>query len=63
MVDVPSDGQAYHFRKLKDHAVLELNLRKAWTSKQKTTALWLGVGLAAWALLTGISNRRRRSQA
>ena len=59
MVDVPSDGQAYHFRKLKDHAVLELNLRKAWTSEQKTTALWLGVGLAAWALLAGISNRRR----
>ena len=59
MIDVPSDGEAYHFRKLKDHAVLELKLRKAWTSEQKSTAIWLGAGLAIWLLLSMIAKRRR----
>lgn len=59
LVEVPSDGQVYHFRKLKDHAVLELHLRKVWTAEQKSTAIWLGVGLAVWGLLTRVTNRRR----
>ena len=59
LVEVPSDGQVYHFRKLKDHAVLELHLRKVWTAEQKSTAIWLGVGLAIWGLLTRMTNRRR----
>jgi hypothetical protein len=61
LVEVPSDGQAYHFRKLKDHAVLELHLQKAWTAEQKSTAIWLGVGLAVWGLVTRVTNRRRRT--
>lgn len=59
MIDVPSDGVAYHFRKLKDHAVLELKLREAWTEEQKATAVWLGAGFAVWGLLTVIARRRR----
>ena len=61
LVEVPSDGQAYHFRKLKDHAVLELRLQKAWTAEQKSTAIWLGVGLGVWGLVTRVTNRRRRT--
>ena len=59
LIDVPSDGTAYHFRKLKDHAVLELKLREAWTSEQKSTAIWLGAGLAAWLLLARLTKRKR----
>lgn len=58
-IDVPSNGVAYHFRKIKDHAVLELKVREAWTSEQKNTAVWLGVGLAAWALLARFTKRRK----
>lgn len=60
MIEVPSDGEAYHFRKLKDHAVLELELRKAWTEEQKATAIWLGAGLGIWLALSMIAKRRRK---
>ena len=63
MIEVPSDGRAHHFRKLKDHAVLELELRKAWTAEQKTTAIWLGAGLAVWLMLSMIAKRRRKNAA
>ncbi len=62
MFDVPSDGEAYHFRKLKDHAVLELKLRKAFTSEQKSTAIWLGVGVGIWLLLSMIARRKRETE-
>jgi autotransporter-associated beta strand protein len=59
MIEVPSDGDAYHFRKLKDHAVLELKLGKAWTDEQKSTSIWLGAGLGVWLLLSMVAKRRR----
>lgn len=58
LIDVPSDGVAYHFRKLKDHAVLELKLRKAWRSEEKSAATWFGIGLAGWLVLSIVCRRR-----
>lgn len=59
MIEVPTDGTAHHFRKLKDHAVLELRLRKSWTSDQKQSAVWLGAGLAAYLIIGAIARKRR----
>lgn len=61
MIDVPADGSAYHFRKLKDHAVLELNLRRAWADDQRSAAAWFGAGLGAYLLCAIIARRRRRA--
>lgn len=61
MIDVPADGTAYHFRKLKDHAVLELKLRRAWTDDQRRAASWLGAGLGAYLLGVIVARRRRRA--
>ena len=53
-VDVPLTGTVYHFRKLKDHAALELDIEKPLEPDRKI-ALWLllagGLALAGVALL------------
>ncbi|MCE9520228.1 MAG: autotransporter-associated beta strand repeat-containing protein [Verrucomicrobia bacterium] len=49
-VQVPLEGRVYHFRKLKDHAQIEMDVKRPLTSRQ-TGALWvMGIGLAALAL-------------
>lgn len=60
-VDVPLEGTAFHFRKLKDHAALEVKVRKVWDNRQ-TTAWWvLGTGLACM-ILSAMWHRRRASR-
>jgi hypothetical protein len=50
-VDVPLTGTVYHFRKLKDHAALELDIDKP-LEPQRKFALW--VLLAGGLALTGV---------
>ncbi|MES2599164.1 MAG: hypothetical protein V4662_27805 [Verrucomicrobiota bacterium] len=49
LVEVPEDGEVRHFTKLKDHAVLDLDLRRTWKPGTAASLIWLGVALAAWA--------------
>ena len=58
-LEIPSDGQPFHFRKLKDHAVLELTLKEPWTSARKIQAILLIIGLLLWLVLTIWSSRRK----
>lgn len=58
-LEIPSDGQPFHFRKLKDHAVLELTLKEPWTPSQKAQAIILIIGLLFWLALTVWSSRRK----
>ena len=59
-VEIPSDGQSYHFRKLKDHAVLEIKVKRAWTSGQKNQAVVLGAGMVLWLGLLAWKRRTRQ---
>jgi autotransporter-associated beta strand protein len=59
-VEIPSDGRSYHFRKLKDHAVLELKIKRAWTSGQKNQAVVLGAGFVIWLGLVAWKRRTRQ---
>lgn len=62
-LEVPGDGQAFHFRKLKDHAVLELTLKEPWTPAQKIQAAVLGLGLLVWLVLSACAARRENRAA
>ncbi|MBK8091879.1 MAG: hypothetical protein IPK32_07820 [Verrucomicrobiaceae bacterium] len=55
---LPTGGEAHHFTKLKDHAVLELTLKPA--PKANSTARWiaLGAALLVWGLLARFTRRR-----
>lgn len=56
MIDVPVEGEVRHFTKLKDHAVLELDLDEPWQAGTTSNLIWLGLALALW----GVSMRVRR---
>ncbi len=56
MIEVPADGEVRHFTKLKDHAVLELDLHEPWQAGKMSNLIWLGLALALW----GVSMRVRR---
>jgi len=43
-LNLPTGGEAHHFTKLKDHAVVELTLQKA--EKPGSKAQWIALGLA-----------------
>jgi hypothetical protein len=60
-VDVPLDGTVYHFRKLKDHAALELDIDKP-LEPQRKVALWILAGGAL--VIAGVewAGRKRRSK-
>jgi tetratricopeptide (TPR) repeat protein len=62
-VDVPLNGTVYHFRKLKDHAALELDIDKP-LEPQRKVALWILAGGAL--VIAGVEwagrKRRARSQ-
>jgi autotransporter-associated beta strand protein len=55
-VEVPLEGTVHHFRKLKDHALIELTVIKPMESRQ-TSALWMLV--IGGAILGGIEWARR----
>jgi hypothetical protein len=56
MIDVPADGEVRHFTKLKDHAVLELEIDEPWQAGTTSNLIWLGLALAVW----GVTLRGRR---
>ncbi len=59
-VEVPLTGEVFHFRKLKDHAVLDLALKHPWPEEKKSQATVFGLGLGVWCLLAWFASRRRR---
>ena len=51
-LELPMEGTARHFSKIKDHAVLELRLSRPWSRRDVASAWALGLGLllaGAWA--------------
>ncbi len=58
-VEVPLVGETYHFRKLKDHAVLDLALKRESSSAKTFQQTMFGAGLGAWALMALIARRRK----
>lgn len=50
-VEVPLEGKVYHFRKLKDHALIEMDVKQPLSARQ-ASALWLLV--AGGVVLIGI---------
>lgn len=58
-VEVPLVGETYHFRKLKDHAVLDLSLKPESSSAKTFQQTMFGAGLGAWAVMALIARRRR----
>ena len=62
-VDVPLAGEVWHFRKLKDHAVLALTLKPDAQDDRSTQALVFGLGLALWGLLAFVSSRFAKRRA
>ena len=55
-VEVPLEGTVYHFRKLKDHALIEMDVKKPLESRQ-TNALWTLAG--GGVVLLGIESLTR----
>ncbi|WP_395741963.1 tol-pal system YbgF family protein [Prosthecobacter sp.] len=47
-IDLPLDGTAHHFSKLKDHAVLEVSIKRIGDPKTTTRLLYLSGGLLLW---------------
>lgn len=58
-VEPPAEGAEWHFSKLKDHAILDLRLRRVWTPRQITHTTLLALGLLAWG---GLKLRQHRLQ-
>ncbi len=59
-IELPLDGTAHHFSKLKDHAVLEIALKRVGDPKTTSRLLCLTGGLLLWAAI-GWKLKRRRS--
>jgi autotransporter-associated beta strand protein len=59
-VEVPLVGETYHFRKLKDHAVLDLIMKKESTGEKTMQSMFFSAGLGAWALMSLIAAKRRK---
>jgi len=50
LVEVPADGEVRHFSKLKDHAVLTVELNTPWQSRTLFQLAALGIALVLWLL-------------
>lgn len=61
-VEVPLAGETYHFRKLKDHAVLDLVMKKESTGEKTMQTTLFGTGLGVWALMSMMAARLRKRQ-
>ena len=61
-IDLPADGTAHHFTKLKDHAVLEIALTRVGDPRTTSRLLCLSGGLLLW-LLIGWRLKHRRATA
>ncbi|WP_395738215.1 autotransporter-associated beta strand repeat-containing protein [Prosthecobacter sp.] len=48
-IDLPLDGTAHHFSKLKDHAVLEVAIQRVGDPKTNSRLIGLTLGLLLWA--------------
>ncbi len=59
-IDLPLDGTAHHFSKLRDHAVLEIAIKRIGDPKTTSRLLCLTGGLLLW-LAVGWKLKRRRS--
>ena len=59
-VEVPLVGATYHFRKLKDHAALDLALKRESSPGKVLQQTMFGVGMGAWALMAVIARRRKK---
>jgi hypothetical protein len=59
-VEVPMSGEVFHFRKLKDHAVLDLQIKRERQPGQTQQATVFGAGLGLWALIAFFTSRRRK---
>jgi autotransporter-associated beta strand protein len=58
-IDLPADGSAHHFTKLKDHAVLEIALTRVGDPRTTSRLLCLSGGLLLWLLIGWRLNHRR----
>ena len=56
---LPSGGEAYHFTKLKDHAVVEVELKKAAKTGTKTQWIALGAALLIWFFLARLTRPKK----
>ncbi|HYF37040.1 MAG TPA: hypothetical protein VD994_17205, partial [Prosthecobacter sp.] len=58
-LEVPQQGEARHFSKLKDHAVLELKIGRPWEPKRTRSAWILGLGALVLLGWSRVLPRRR----
>ena len=61
-IDLPLDGTVHHFSKLKDHAVLEIEIQRFGDPKTTSRLLYLAGGLLLW-LVIGWKTKKRAAQA
>lgn len=59
-VDVPMSGTVYHFRKLKDHATVEMKISRPWASGREASLWSLIVALALFAVTEAVLRARKR---
>ena len=59
-IDLPLDGTAHHFSKLKDHAVLEVAIQRMGDPKTTSRLLYLSGGLLLWLAVGWKLKRRSR---
>jgi autotransporter-associated beta strand protein len=56
---LPTGGEAYHFTKLKDHAVVEVELKKAAQTGTKSQWIALGAALLIWFFLARFTRPKK----
>lgn len=56
---LPTGGEAYHFTKLKDHAVVEVELKKAAKTGTKSQWIALGAALLIWFFLARFTRPKK----
>jgi autotransporter-associated beta strand protein len=56
---LPTGGEAHHFTKLKDHAVVEVELKKAAKSGTESRWIALGAALLIWFFLARLTRSRK----
>ena len=59
-IDLPLDGTVHHFSKLKDHAVLEIEIKRFGDPKTTSRLLGLVGGLLLWLVIGWKLKRRSR---